>query len=385
LLAEEGHDVLVLERAHFPRFHIGESLLPADLPLFERLGFQPGPMVSIPKAGADFLDERDGRFARYPFADGLDGTPESAFQVDRARFDRQLAETAVERGAELRYGVRVRRVHDTEDALRVETDAGDIFTRYLVDATGRERLLARQHRSYEAIDGLGKAAVFTHFDELSDAAVRELQETGNITILIVDRGWGWVIPLPGARLSVGFVSAEQGVATERWFEEQYAASPMLSRLTAGARRGETKRLGDYSYRNTRPYGARWGCVGDASYFLDPVFSSGVTLALLGAEGLAARLAPALRQGTEADPELLAPLEARMQHAFTVFGALIRRFYHTRIVDHLFFCDDPDPELRAGLISVLAADVFRDDNRFQQMLLRSPRKRPARSRQKAEAR
>lgn len=373
LLAQRGHDVLLLERDTFPRDHIGESLLPAELPVFEALGFDPGG-AAVPKAGADFLDERTGQLARFLFRDALPPAPGAAVQVERAGFDHRLAEHVRGLGVELRYGVRARAVHTDADEARVELEGGDtLHARFVVDATGRDRLMCRQLRAFERIDGLGVAAIWARFDGLRDEAVAELAVTGNITILILDKGWGWVIPLPNARLSVGFVSAERGVVSDGWFEERYAASPMLQRLTAGARRGPLERVGDYSFKNTRASGLRYGCIGDASAFLDPVFSSGVAFAMMGATELAQVLGAALSEGREHDPELLTGVEQKMQQAYDVFGALIHSFYHTNLVQNLFFYDDPDPTLRAGLISVLAGDVWRDDNAFQNMILRSARR------------
>ncbi len=373
LLAKAGHDVLLLDRDTFPREHIGESLLPAEMPLFEALGFAPEG-EAIPKAGADFVDERTGQTARFLFRDALPPAPAGAVQVERSVFDHRLAEHARKLGADLRYGVRARAVHTSAEGARVELgDGRTIHARFVVDATGRDRLMCGQLRAFERVEGFGVAAVWGHFDDLGNEAVAELADTGNITVLLLEQGWGWVIPLPNARLSVGFVSTERGVVCDAWFDERYAASPLLQRLTAGARRGPLRRVGDYSFKNTRPIGLRYGCIGDASAFLDPVFSSGVAFAMVGAAELARLLAPALREGREDDPQLLAPLEQKMQRAYDVFGALIHSFYHTALVQNLFFYDDPDPELRAGLISVLAGDLWREDNAFQNMLLRSGRR------------
>lgn len=375
LLAKEGHRVVVLEQATFPRFKIGESLLPAELPVFEALGFEPEGRFAY-KAGADFLDERTGKFARYDFCDALSGTRPHAYQVDRARFDVELARCAERHGAELRFATKVARVETDEREARVcLQDDTTLRARYVVDATGRERLLCRQHKSFERIDGFGVAAVWAHFDDLSAEGERELHVDGkgNITVLMIDKGWGWVIPLGNGRLSVGFVSAERGVVSEAWWEERYAQSPKLQRVTTGAKRSPLQVLGDYSFKNTLPAGIRWGCVGDARAFLDPVFSSGVAFAMDGAFHASKVLSPALVEGREADPTLLAPLADKMNHAYRVFSALIHSFYHTRIIDNMFFYDDPDPELRSGLISVLAGDVWREDNKFQNMILRSERR------------
>ncbi|HJK95291.1 MAG TPA: tryptophan 7-halogenase, partial [Polyangiaceae bacterium LLY-WYZ-15_(1-7)] len=357
-------------------------LLPAELPVFDALGFDPEGLPAVYKAGADFLDESTGDYARFDFCDALEGTGGHAWQVDRATFDERLAARARALGAEVRFGVRATAVRTPEDRAgdraEVELEGGEVLqARYVVDATGRDRLLCKQNRSFERIDGFGVAAVWAHFDALSDAAVERLTESGNITVLILDKGWGWVIPLPKGRLSVGFVSSERGVVSEAWFEEQYAKSAFLQELTAGARRSELSVIGDYSFKNTQPFGPRYGCVGDASAFLDPVFSSGVAFAMDSAHALVELLEPALREGREAAPDLLEPLAAKMNRAYEVFGALIHSFYHTNLVKNLFFYDDPDPQLRAGLISILAGDVWRDDNPFQDMVMRSARRRARR--------
>lgn len=377
LLASEGLDVLVLEREKFPRFHIGESLLPIDLPVFDRLGFSPKGLPAVYKSGADFINERTSEFGRFAFSEGLSGTPLHAWQVERSVFDLGLLERARSLGAEVREETRVTDVRILEDGVEVDSSgakSGTESARFVIDATGRDRILARKQKTYERIGDLGYAAVYAHFDDLSEAADAELRETGNILIFMLEKGWAWGIPLAGRRLSVGFVSAQKGVVSTEYFEAQYAASPMLQRLTRGASRSELSVVGDNSYRNTTPVGSRYGCIGDANFFLDPVFSSGVTFAICGAERLVDLLVPALAEGREDEDDLLAPLAADMRHAYDVFGALLHRFYNTNLVANLFFYEDPDRDLRSGLISILAGDVWRKDNPFQNMLLRSRHRR-----------
>jgi flavin-dependent dehydrogenase len=379
LLAEAGCRVRVFERTKFPRFHIGESLLPVDLPIFERLGFDAKRLPSVYKAGADFVDERTGDFGRFPFSEGLPGTPSHAWQVERAKFDEALAARAAELGAEVRFETPVQRVDFGSGHVTLEHPGGPTTARYVVDATGRDRLLCKQHKSFERIEAMGLAAVWDHFTDLDAEIFAEVESTGNVAVLLLEDGWGWIIPLAGRTLSVGFVSARQGVVSDAWFEASLLASPMLQRLTAGAKRTGLQRAGDYSFKNTQPHGARFGCVGDAHAFLDPVFSSGVTFALESGVMLADLLVPAIAAGREAEPDLMRPIAEKMAHAHAVFRALIERFYHRRLVQKFFFYDDPDPQIRAGFISVLAGDVWRDDNVFQDMLLRSRRRKP-----KAEA-
>jgi len=375
LLAQAGVHAVTLDRDVFPRFHIGESLLPIDLPIFARLGVAMERARWQYKQGAEFIDERTDEFAFFSFADGLDGTPSHAWQVDRAEFDLMLTDLATSRGADIRFGERVTGVEFADDHVRVVTDRGEHRARFLLDCTGQDAMLGRGARTIAPLHELGRAAVFCHFNDLAPDVRAELGEAGNIKILIVEDGWHWLIPLHGGRLSVGLVKW-RGKLDDDAFEAALAASPLCRRLTAGATRSASRTIRNWSYKNTRPSGPRWGCVGDACAFLDPVFSSGVSLAMLGAERTVDILVPALAAGREAEADLLTPVHAGMQIAYDSFEQLIRRFYHTRLVSHLFFARTPDPQLRRGLISMLAGDVWRDDNPFQDML-RGSRVQPQR--------
>jgi flavin-dependent dehydrogenase len=373
LLAQAGASALVLEKEIFPRFHIGESLLPIDLPIFARLGVVMDGARYQFKQGAEFIDERTGEFAFFSFADGLPGTPSHAWQVDRATFDHDLARLAVSKGATINFGERMTAVDIGEGGVRVTTDRGEHRGRFFIDASGQDAFLAKQARTVAPLHDLGRAAIFCHFDGLSAEVLAEIGPQGNIKVVIVEDGWHWLIPMKPDRLSVGLVKW-RGKLDDDAFEAALAASPLTQRLTAGARRSKTTTIRNWSYKNTSPSGARWACIGDSCAFLDPVFSSGVSLAMLGAERTVDILVPALRAGAEGNPELLSPVHADMQIAYDSFEQLIRRFYHTRLVSHLFFAQNPDPMLRKGLISMLAGDVWRTDNPFQDML-RSSRVQP----------
>jgi flavin-dependent dehydrogenase len=375
LLARAGCDVQLIDKEHFPRFHIGESLLPCDLALFERLGLDMHALGFLYKGGAEFFDERSGDHAIYLFADGLPGTPDHAYQVDRAQFDMAVLERAQRDGAAFTPGVRVSQMVPDASGVDVHTSEGTLRARFVIDATGQDALSAHREKSLRRIDDFGLAAVFRHFEGLSDEAWRELATDGrgNIRVLIVDEGWVWVIPLAGRRLSVGVVTRKRGIDVAL-FEQSYAASPMLQRLTAGCTKTEPRIIRNFSYKNAKTRGPRWACLGDAALFLDPVFSSGVSLAMLGGERFADVLVPALREQREDDPELTRPVSEHMALAYTAFGSLVGAFYQTKIVEHIFFAREPDPMMKRGLISTLAGDVWRDDNPFQRMLLASKRRR-----------
>lgn len=368
LLAMRGVRVLVLEKETFPRFHVGESLLPAASLVHEALGIAPAPEVFLYKRGAQFVCERTERVASFDFAEALPGPARHAYHVERASFDRLLRDRAEALGATIRHGVRVSGVEFEEREVRVHSSAGTERARFVVDATGQDRFLGRQQRTIEPFQHFGKAASFTHFEGICDDTMAEFAPSNDIRIMVLEEGWAWVIPLPGARLSVGVVSRKRGELSRDEVFRYVAASPLLSRWTRGAKPISAHLIGNFSFRNTQSSGARFACVGDAACFIDPVFSSGVSLAILSAASLAERLVPALQAGTEGDAELMAPTAARMQPAYDTFAALVYRFYNTRFVESFLFNAPADSPLRSGVISVLAGDVLRDDNPFGRMLL-----------------
>lgn len=376
LLTQEKQRVLVLEREQFPRFHIGESLLPCDLAVFRRLGVDPEKGGFLYKGGAEFLDERIGGHTEYPFADALPGTPDHAFQVDRARFDHWLLERAAEVGAEVRQGERALSVEVGEREVVVTSDRGRYVARYVIDATGQDALLGRRAKTTKPLVDFGLAANFSHWTDLDPAIDRELCEEmrGNIKVIFVDDGWCWAIPLGGRTISIGLVSRRRGIDSS-WIDKQIEASPFLTRVTRGARRVRKPGvIASFSFHNEKQHGARWACAGDAACFLDPVFSSGVSLGMVGGAHLVDQLVPALREGREHGAALMDAHATHVGHAYNVFATLINSFYHTSLLHGLFFAPEQDAMLRKGLTSVLAGDVWRSDNPFQEKLMGSLRRR-----------
>jgi flavin-dependent dehydrogenase len=277
-----------------------------------------------------------------------------------------LLKLAAEAGAVVREGEKVTRV-DLEE-VTVASDQGEHRARFLIDATGQQALLGRRQRTLEPLKDLGRAAAFCHFEGIADAVwQQDILPHGNIKLLMHEDGWAWCIPLVGQKLSVGFVKVKGKVSAET-LEAGIAGSPLIQRLTAGSRRGPTHLLGDWSFKNQRPFGPRWVCVGDAACFIDPMFSTGVSLGMLNAMNVSDALSPALRDGREADPELMAAVSRKMDTPYRTFTALVRRFYTTRMVRNLFFAGATEEQLRRGFISVIAGDVWRDDNVFQKALL-----------------
>lgn len=380
-LARAGHRVLVLDAQHFPRFQVGESLLPICLPVLDDLGIEIRPETFVFKRGATFVSEAMNKHRSFNFENALPGPPRHAWQVRRDNFDAQIADRAKSAGAVVHHGVKVAKVDFADEAVTLHCEPATttdqlpiparLTARYLLDATGQGRLLARQFDSIVPYDGFGRSAAVMHFEGIPDAFERDIGPGNEIQVLILDESWGWIIPLPNRVLSVGLVTRKRGILEA--MEEHVSSSKLIQRWTAGAKRSEPRPIRNFSYTNTRSYGSRFACVGDASCFLDPVFSSGVALGLVSAQRVTQNLLPALAEGRESDPRLMADHFEELQPGYQAFAGIIDRFYHTNFVKHFFFGDAKEPRFEQEITSILAGDVWRSDNNFQQMLAKAHRR------------
>jgi len=200
LLARRGYKVIALEKAHHPRFHIGESLLPMNLPLFERLGvLDKVRAMGVFKPGADFEADNERGYNTYQFARALGRSPPHAYQVWRQDFDRMLYDHARECGADAREGhevIAAEQMGPRDSQLEVRTDTAGSYriqARYVVDASGRDAFLAAKKKLRRKNDQHQSAAIFGHF---RGAERRAGEDAGNISIYSFEHGWMWMIPLP---------------------------------------------------------------------------------------------------------------------------------------------------------------------------------------------
>ncbi len=318
LLARRGYKVIALEKAHHPRFHIGESLLPMNLPIFERLGvLDKVRALGVFKPGADFEADNERGYNTYAFARAIGNSPPHAYQVWRQDFDKMLYDHARSCGAEAREGhevVKVEQKGPRETRLEVDTDDGrsyGIQARYIVDASGRDALLSARKGLRRRNPEHQSAAIFGHF---RGAEPRAGEDAGNISIYRFDHGWMWMIPLPDGVMSVGAVCRpdylkQRKGRTVEFLIETLKLSPALWKRMESAQLigGDVRVTGNYSYDSARMGGPGWVLVGDAFAFLDPVFSSGVYLAMSGAEQAVDVVDSALRE-PETENVLLRKLE-----------------------------------------------------------------------------
>lgn len=373
LLARRGRSVLLLERERFPRFHIGESLLPFNVPLLARLGVleklqATGPQV---KLGARFQHQGTGHTRVVRFANALDGAPASAFQVKRAEFDRLLLDHARESGAAVREGVRVEEVLFEADRARgVRVRPGDasapvdVAAKVVVDATGRDALLSRRLGGRRKDPRLDRSAAFAHFAGFRRA---EGPEGGDIVIVTTPDGWWWLIPFSDGTVSVGVVMPSSAFAkrdgtVERLFEERVAATPEVRDLLDGAPRlGEVRAIPDYSYRTPRTSGDGFCLVGDAACFLDPVFSTGVLVAMTSAELAADAIDRALSLRGRVDGSDFRGVEKVIGRGLSRFRRFVHGFYEPHVLE-TFYTPSPLPVITEAVTTVLAGGVFRPSAR-----------------------
>lgn len=367
MLAKLGHRVDLFETATFPRFRIGESLLPCNDPIFTDIGLDRSRIADqgfIPKLGAFFEEVGTGRAVRFPFSDGLPGDPRAIFQVERARFDHLLLQTAQGHGVQLHCPARIRRVDLDGERPVLHHDQGSLAVDFLVDASGREALVARQLGLIDLDCGWTRAAVYGH---VPDLPLVPGATHGDVVISRSPDAWAWQIPLSPSRWSVGLVlPGETLVAGEdprALFAAQLVRFPELAARLDGRLPDPVRATPSICYHVRQRRGRRWALVGDAGGFLDPILSAGVLLATRSGWRLAREL-----HESGADADLAAWLE-RTGHDLTIFGHFIKLWYDGAFITRAFFGGDRDDDLHRGIVSLLAGNTTDLDNRFLALLAR----------------
>jgi len=360
-LAQLGHSVTLFEKERFPRFHIGESLLPCSMPLFNELGVMPALERAgfLPKYAAEFVSADGSLKQRYPFADSmLPGSP-SAFEVDRAEFDHVLLKHAAEAGVSVHEETQVVRFNtDLAKGVELVVRAKDGTERtehgkFLVDASGQNALLASRLGLRDMHPELRNYAVFSHFE---GAARASGNMEGDISVVLVDDGWWWVIPLRGDRTSVGLVGKANTLRGRKpdqaFLEERLAATPYLAERFANARRvAPVRTISDWSYTSRALAGDRWLTVGDSGAFIDPVFSTGVYLGMTGAFEAAPRIHRALAE-QRFERAFFLDYETKMRRLVAGYTEFVKGFYTPEFAELLLHPSNT-LGLRGAVTSLLA--------------------------------
>jgi flavin-dependent dehydrogenase len=356
----------MLEKARHPRFHIGESLLPLNLRLFEKLGVADEiRRIGMPKYGAEFVSPWHGEPVTFDFADALDKSFPSAYQVRRSEFDHILFRNAVRKGARAIEGCRATGVEFHPGGACVATVHEDGLvqrwhTRFVVDASGRDTVLARQFGTKRRNERHNSAAIFGHF---SGATRLPGRAEGNISMFWFDHGWFWFIPLSDGATSVGAVCWPYYMKSrksdpEKFFFDTIALSPALAaRLRGATLISPVTATGNYAYQAERAAGRNYLMLGDAFTFIDPVFSTGVYLAMHSAFVGADTVHLCLENPQRAAGALKA-FDKTMHRGPKVFSWFIYRLT-TPTMRYLFMNPTRRFELQGAVMSMLAGDIFRD--------------------------
>lgn len=371
LLADHGWQVTILERSHFPRFTIGESLLPCCMDALAAAGM----LHAVEKAGYQVKrgvtfteNERQTSFSfDEQYTPGWSWT----WQVLRADFDDRLAREAERRGADLRFGQTVQAVDFATPGAPHLTVTGDdghtteLTARFVCDASGAARVLPRLLALDRPGSAPSRAAIFTHVtDHIDDPAYRRDRILVGIHPDKPDV-WYWIIGLAGGRASLGvigppeWIHSFEGEPVER-LQQAISQEPHLSRLLARAAFDyPVRQLENYGYDIAALYGRDYALLGNAAGFVDPIFSSGVTIALESARRAADTIDRQLRGGA---PDWQADFEAPIRAGQHVFNSFIAAWYRGAL-RHVFFSDTPDPAIRRMLSSILAGYVWDTDNPY----------------------
>ncbi len=368
-LSQKGWKVVLLEKQHHPRFHIGESLLPLNMPIFDRLGVRHEvEAIGMLKPGAEFNYE-GYKPAVYYFSNALDKNFPIAYQVRRSEFDNILLRNSVRLGTDVREGTRVTDVEfrsglPTRVYAEDESGVQQLWeTKYLVDASGRDTFLASRQKTKQRNPKHNSSAIFGHF---AGVERRPGQDAGNISLYWFEHGWYWMIPLKDGAMSVGAVCWPYYLKTrdkpvDDFLWDTLRLNPLLAARMQNAKlTGPALATGNFSYQAEQMYGDGWLLIGDAYAFIDPVFSSGVFLGMNSAELGAQVVDGMLRKGDVSVAANAAPLrhyEKTLHYGLKTFSWFIYRIT-TPALRKMFMSPRNLFRMEEGILSLLAADIFR---------------------------
>ena len=363
LLARAGRRVVVLERDKFPRFHIGESLLPFSTQAFDRLGVREKlDRTFMPKHGGEIIAACGTTSAKFYFKDGFESRRDRAYQVTRSEFDKMLLDHSRENGADVREETTVQKIAFGKKSVRleVETPGGAteaLEARYLLDCSGRQTTLGNFFKLKKSYDHLQKFSVFAHYENVA----RPDGIDGTLIRMVrgLDR-WFWLIPLTPTRMSVGVVMdtstfRAMKLSPEEALQECIDEQPMMLEPMANSERvSPVYSAGDYSYRNAKLFGDRWLMAGDAAGFIDPVFSSGVFLAIMSAEKAADSLHEIL--GDESlKPRLFREYSRRVNRVMDLYLRFVNSWYRSKGFTEVFLNPTEMLQLAPAVNAVLAGN------------------------------
>ena len=372
LLARKGYDVAVVEKDSYPKFKVGESLLPYSTDILRESGAlaKVDSGKYIRKYGAEFVDYRERETVYFEFAGGLDSDHPYAWEVERQKLDLDLLEHARECGTTIYQPRTVTAIHESESPVRLETSEGELTCRFVVDATGRAAFLGNRMHVRRVNDDFNNVAVFTHF---ANVKRREGKRAGDIIIAVLpEYSWSWTIPFLDGRTSVGVVcNAKLYRETPNkldYIRERLSVHPVLvENMEKSEMLLEPMHAANYSHTCDTYMGRNWLLLGDAAAFLDPIFSSGVHISLTSAKLAARALDAALSSGC---PDLREVEEGRayepeLRKGTHRFRTMLNMFYTTEYVAQMKKALQRK-EICKAFTSAVGGDMWNDSNPLFQL-------------------
>lgn len=367
LLAEKGWSVTQLEKDSHPKFHIGESLLPMNLPILERLGvLDEVDEIGIRKYGVEFNCESREEPTTYYFANALNKNHPYAYEVQRATYDKILFNNAKRKGVNTQENMRVVNVEfhaDGSSTVDVKDKDGNLHqwqAKYLIDASGRGTILGNKFKIKQRSKHHNSAAVFGHFGGVER---RQGKDEGNISVYWFEHGWFWFIPFKDGTMSVGAVCwpyylNSRKVDVGQFLMDTLALCPAAMERMRGAKLiSPVTATGNFSYRLKKMYGKGYLIVGDAFAFIDPVFSSGVLLGMNAAMHAADTVEGILRDPASAKSRLR-KYDRMVRYGLKTFSWFIYRITQPTMRT-MFMGPRNWFRMEEGIMSLLAGDLFRD--------------------------
>ena len=363
LLAQAGRSVVIFEKEKFPRFRVGESMLPTSLNTLERMGVLPKIHAGgfLIKHGGEIVSAC-GKRVRFYFRNGLNAKRATAYQVLRSEFDKILLDHAAASGCDVREQTPIGSIEIDSDGVTLHAgDAGDaVRSRYVIDCSGRNCLIGNRYKLRRPFPNLRKFSVYAYYDDVARLEGPE----GTLTRMVRAKDcWFWMIPLKGGTTSIGVVmDAEKFRELNKTPEETLAGciaeQPMVNEWMGSAKRvTQVYATGDFSYRNSRLTGDSWLLAGDAAGFVDPVFSSGVYLALLSGELAADTLTRVLNQ-PQTRAKAFRYYEGRIGRVLNVYLRWASAWYTQEFVE-VFLYPKEILEIVPTVSAVLSGNEIRD--------------------------
>ena len=352
LLSRKGYKVIVLEKEYFPRRHVGESMLSSSYFIFEDLGvLEEMKKRFVRKPGVVFSNSSGEDFTNWCFSHVISDDSWLAFHVRRDEFDKMLLDNSRKQGTEVWEGAMVTNVDTETDTTQVKVIGSkgkesefELTGNFLIDASGQNSFLANKFKSKVPYTNLGdRVALYGHW---MDIKLDKSLEEGNLKIVnldIMNSGWMWMVPIDDNKLSIGTVIDATYFKNKRkelktkfgndWYTELYKevirSSSLAQEVIDGAQMSNTVNISsDYSYKNTNKFGSNYATIGDSSAFIDPIFASGVYLAMNGAYLLAEALDTHLKENA---PKAIEEVYKVIDGAYEVIEQLIVNYYSKKAI------------------------------------------------------